>query len=63
MVSYQRNWQIKKIAQGLCKICGKEKIFKAQRCEKCYEKHLMYANGWKGIKWETQQKKKDKCHA
>ena len=37
VVSRQRRYQKRKIALGLCQICGKEKIFKGQRCKKHYE--------------------------
>ena len=41
----QREWQIKKRAQGLCTICGSKPIVKGikpnkDRCTKCYKKHL-----------------------
>jgi hypothetical protein len=39
-LSRQRLWQINKHSQGLCTICGREKIFKFQRCENCYGKRV-----------------------
>ena len=39
MVSRQRRWQIKKIKEGLCEICGKKKIYKGDRCLKHYNEH------------------------
>jgi hypothetical protein len=37
-VSPQRAWQILRIQEGKCKICGKELIHSSGRCEPCYRK-------------------------
>jgi hypothetical protein len=35
-ISRQRRWQIKKVHQGLCSICGENPIYKGGRCRSCY---------------------------
>lgn len=35
--SRQVKWQKKKLALGLCYICGKKPIFKSRRCKEHYE--------------------------
>jgi hypothetical protein len=37
-VSPQRAWQILRIQEGKCKICGKAPIYSSGRCEPCYRK-------------------------
>ena len=40
--SRQYRWQQRKRAQSLCTICGKEPIWKGQRCQPCYIKFYRY---------------------
>ena len=35
MPSHQRAWQLKQIAAGRCRICGKRRIFTSQECRRC----------------------------
>jgi hypothetical protein len=46
MLSRQRHWQKKKLSQGLCIICGKEKIFKGHRCKKHYKPFYKRVQEW-----------------
>jgi len=39
--SRQRIWQLKKKRNRLCTICGKSKIYRSERCESCYEPHMI----------------------
>jgi lipopolysaccharide biosynthesis regulator YciM len=34
-VSRQRNWQIRKLAEGKCQICGRKRDKYAWRCNPC----------------------------
>ena len=34
-VSRQRAWQIRKVAQGLCALCGKGPLYTQHRCVAC----------------------------
>ena len=50
-----RNWQLKKIALGLCATCGKRPIVKFELCKQCckksVERHAIY-----------RQKNREKAH-
>jgi hypothetical protein len=35
-VSRQRRWQLVRMIAGLCTICGKEPLWRGNRCKKCY---------------------------
>jgi hypothetical protein len=37
-MSYQLDWQKKKVAQGKCRICGRRRIYKSRSCKTCYMK-------------------------
>jgi hypothetical protein len=41
MISRQRKWQLGKISEGKCSICGREKLIKIERGKRCYQKHLI----------------------
>jgi len=55
--------------KGLCKRCGKQKIFKAGLCKKHYDQHQRYMKKWRRKKCVTQKKnlsrnlKKTKKHS
>lgn len=38
-VSRQRRWQVKKVALGLCQICGKTLSMYKSLCDNCHKKH------------------------
>lgn len=52
VLSRQREWQLAKIAQGLCSICGTEPIAdgQASRCVGCREKLRNYMRKKLGCK-------------
>jgi hypothetical protein len=37
-VSRQRAYQLRKVAEGLCALCGRGKIVMHERCQKCLRK-------------------------
>jgi len=38
-ISRQRRWQIKKVQEGFCSICGKGKVYKSEKCFDHYIEH------------------------
>lgn len=43
VISRQRRWQLKKMKENLCSICGKEEIYKNERCFIHYYRSLLNA--------------------
>ncbi|RTL04622.1 hypothetical protein EKK58_09945 [Candidatus Dependentiae bacterium] len=46
-LSRQRLWQIKKVSEGLCKVCGDMPIHSSKRCLFHYIKHLKNNKKWR----------------
>lgn len=40
-ISRQRRWQLKKLAQKKCMICGNKEVFKRGMCFEHYKKYLI----------------------
>ncbi len=40
MMSRQRTYQLNRISEGLCSICGREILFKGERCSRCYMEQI-----------------------
>ncbi len=45
-LSRQRQWQLKKIEEGLCYICGNRKIFKSKLCKTHHTKKSIDNKIW-----------------
>jgi predicted amidophosphoribosyltransferase len=41
VVSRQRSWQLKKIANGMCATCGNSREHSGSYCDKCAESHRL----------------------
>lgn len=46
-ISYQRRWQLKKLAEGKCITCGGKNDSGKTRCPKCYAKIQDYNRNYR----------------
>ena len=46
----QRKYQLAKLADGLCSICGKESLYNDERCLACYVKFMVLVRRRAGCK-------------
>jgi len=44
-VTRQRRWQLRKIAEGKCSICGNKPLDTGDRCEECADVDLVRRDG------------------
>lgn len=58
-MSRQRKWQLKKIAEGLCYICGKFKIYRNITCIACWRKSRDYKLRYRVLHGQKSQNKKE----
>lgn len=45
-ISRQRAWQLKKVKEGKCSICGRLNLFKGGVCRKHYKQKVEQAADW-----------------